>query len=409
MSNDLQALVKASESEFRKIAPKWFSVERLTHLMLSASSRNAALLECTKESFLGFCMKCAETGLEPCGAGGAWPVPFKNKYTNNREVVFIPDWRGLIQLAKKSGQIKHAYGEVVCENDYIEYEKGDMPKLVHKPALSARGKMIGAYCVCVLPDGSKHIEYMNKEEIEGIRKRSKAKDEGPWITDPEQMSIKTVVKRGLKPFATSPEMQTAIQYDNDALGLSSLEQRPPVTMPRELPPAQSAAPKTESAASANPNEVTGTLENVTTKSGTGKKGAWTKYGLLVGAEWYGTFDAEIGKRAETMQGLPVTLTWKQDGNYKTVTAIREAAAESSREVGHDPAADDDDLPFDSETSEDAATELVKQIKAARNDKPKLWKEVCKRFRFDEENGAALETQEIGLLKRLSGAMKNQET
>lgn len=232
---DMKSLVLSAESKLREVAPKWLSVERLTRLALAARSRNHALAECTADSFLLFCMRCAETGLEPIGAGGAWPVPFRNKHTGKREVQFIPDWRGLIFLAKKSGQIKHAYGEVVCAKDEIDYEKGADPRLIHKPNLKERGEVIGAYCIVVLPDDSKHIEYMAKDEIEAIRKRSKAKDEGPWVTDWGQMAIKTVVKRALKPFAASPEMQTAIEFDNQAIGIALPEPIEPVAMPVEIP------------------------------------------------------------------------------------------------------------------------------------------------------------------------------
>jgi len=178
-------------------------------------------------------MRCAETGLEPIGAGGAWPVPFRNK-NGTREVQFIADWRGLINLAKRTDQIKHAYGEVVCENDEIEYQKGDNPMLTHKPNLKDRGKPIGAYCIVVLPDDTRHIEYMAYSDIEAIRKRSKASGTGPWVTDWGQMAIKTVVRRALKPFAGSPQMQTAIELDDHAVGLAMPEEKEPVTMPKAI-------------------------------------------------------------------------------------------------------------------------------------------------------------------------------
>lgn len=222
-TGDLKALVLQAQSRFAEVAPKWLSVERLVRLALAARSRSPGLMECTADSFLLFCMRCAETGLEPIGAGGAWAVPFRNKKTGQREVQFIPDWRGLINLGKRTGQIKHAYGDVVCEKDEVDYEKGDAPHLKHRPALRDRSDVIGAYCIVILPDDSKHIEYMNREEVEAIRRRSKAADDGPWVTDWGQMAIKTVVKRALKPFAGSPEMQTAIAYDNEATGLRLLE------------------------------------------------------------------------------------------------------------------------------------------------------------------------------------------
>lgn len=243
--SDIKLLMNAALSSFNEVAPKWLSVDRLVKLALAARSRTPALAECTSESFLLFCMRCAETGLEPIGAGGVWPVPYFNKKINKKEVQFIPDWRGLIQLAKKTGQIKHAYGEIVCAGDIIDYQKGDNPTLIHKPALQERGEMIGAYCVVYLPDGMKHIEYMSYDEIENIRQRSKAKDNGPWVTDFSQMAIKTVVKRALKPFAGSPEMLTAIEYDNQVTGLN-VPDHSPIAEPQSINQIEKAETKTNS-------------------------------------------------------------------------------------------------------------------------------------------------------------------
>jgi recombination protein RecT len=226
-----RSLIEQSKSRLAEVAPQWMSVERLTKLALAAQSRNPMLAQCTAESYLLFCLKCAETGLEPIGAGGAWAIPFKNK-NGTVEVQFIPDWRGLIFLAKKSEQIKHAYGKVVYENDEIDYEEGDTPKLTHKPKLRDRGEPVAAYCVVVLPDDSKHIEMMSYEEIEAIRKRSRAGNSGPWMTDWAQMAIKTVVRRALKPFAASPQMQTAIEADNGHFNLAP----EPIAMPKAKEP-----------------------------------------------------------------------------------------------------------------------------------------------------------------------------
>lgn len=235
---DLQALIQAGEAQFRQIAPQWLDVNRMAHLALQAFSRNPGLLRCTKDSIILFCMRCAETGLEPVGAGGAWPVPFENKHTGLKEVVFVPDWRGLISLAKREGQIIHAYPDTICENDVVDYQKGDNPRLDHKPPLSNRGAMIGAYCVVVLPDGFKHIEYMDKTEIDSIRDRSRKPKDGPWTTDYTEMAKKTVVKRALKPFASSPQMQAAVAYDNEAVGLEL-----PDLTPIKEPEAIAEAPK----------------------------------------------------------------------------------------------------------------------------------------------------------------------
>lgn len=230
---DLKSLIESAQSRFAEVAPKWLSVERLVRLALAARSRNPKLADCTADSFLLFCMRCAETGLEPIGAGGAWPVPFFNNKTNSMEVQFIPDWRGLIQLAKKTGQITHAYAEVVKEGDEIKIQKGDNPSCTHIIATKGRRDTIGAYCIVTLPDGTKHIEWMDIEDLDSIQERSKAKDFGPWKTDTDEMRKKTAVRRALKPFSSSPEMQTAIEYDNQATGLLT-QDREPIAEPKEI-------------------------------------------------------------------------------------------------------------------------------------------------------------------------------
>lgn len=225
--------------KLQEVAPKYLKVERITRILLAAISRNPKLLECSRESVLTFCMQCAATGLEPIGAGGAWPVPYRNK-NGKIDMQFIPDYRGLVNCAKRAGCITDAYAEVVRDNDEFEYSLGLDPQLTHKPARGDRGRIQSAYCVFRLPDGTRRFVVMDKDEIEGIRKRSRASDNGPWITDESEMAKKTVIRRAMKPFAgMSPELDAAIDADNATTGL---EQREPITMPKaKTPPAQTPA------------------------------------------------------------------------------------------------------------------------------------------------------------------------
>lgn len=217
----LRELLESQRDRFQEVAPKYLSVERVTRLLLAACSRSPKVMECSTPSVLLFAMRCCETGLEPIGAGGAWPVPFRNTKHDPpiMELQFIPDWRGLIQTAKRTQQIRHAYADVIYEEDKYDYRKGDDPHLEHRPAIMTRGKPLAAYAIVLLPDGEKHIELMSYQEIEAIRGRSKAGDYGPWKTDWAEMAKKTVVRRALKPFASSPQLAAAIEYDNEASGL----------------------------------------------------------------------------------------------------------------------------------------------------------------------------------------------
>ena len=343
-NDGLTALIVASQARFAEVAPKWLNVDRMIHLAIAARSRQPALLECTSESVLAFCQRCAETGLEPIGAGGAWAVPFKNKTTGKLEMQFIPDWRGLIQLAKHSGQITHAYAEIVHEGDAIEYEKGDTPCLVHRPSLTQKGKVIGAYCVCVLPNGSKHIEYMTIAELDAIKSRSKASANGPWVTDVERMYCKTVVRRALGVFAASPQMQTALQLDNEATGLAvdlatarvaprPLRKAAPVAIPQnEVEVGKPTSPPPPEVGDNKPpqeppqqppsgNTVTGIVEDIVIAEGVAKGQPWTRYGVIINGTKYGTFDKKVGEAAQALKGHTATATVEDNGKYHNLIAI----------------------------------------------------------------------------------------
>ena len=218
--SDLKSMLEHARDSLAQVAPKHLKVDRVIKILLAAASRNPKLLQCSKRSTLNFCMKCSETGLEPIGAGGAWPVPYENRKTGEVEMQFIPDYRGLVNCAKRAKCITSAWAEVVRENDEFDYELGLNPSLTHKPARGDRGELQNAYCIYVLPDGEKHFVVMDADEIKGIRSRSRASQSGPWVTDEGEMWKKTVVRRAMKPFAgMSQELDRAIEADDAALGL----------------------------------------------------------------------------------------------------------------------------------------------------------------------------------------------
>lgn len=223
----LKSQLTLARDKLREVAPAYMSVDRLTRLMLLACGKSPKVLQCTPESILQFCMKCAETGLEPIGAGGCWPIPYGTALT------FIPDYRGLVNCARRAGCIKNAFAEVVYEHDEFDYELGLSPSLTHKPSRGDRGDLEAAYCVFELPDGTKHFTVMHAKEIIGIKSRSKASGSGPWKTDEGEMWKKTVIRRAMKPFAgMSSSLDAAIEADDVAGGV--LTPKEPVAMPRAI-------------------------------------------------------------------------------------------------------------------------------------------------------------------------------
>ncbi|MDD5485969.1 MAG: recombinase RecT [Dehalococcoidales bacterium] len=247
-NQSLAKMLNDAMPELRKVAPKYVNLTRMVSLAIEAKMRNPLLEKCSPVSVLNFCKRCAETGTDRVGAGGMWAVPFWSKKQNAYEMVPMPDWRLIVEKAKKAKAITHATAEAVYENDVFEYERGLNPILIHKPALSNRGKLKAVYCVYVLPDGTKDFTVMDiAEDIEPIHKRSKAADSGPWVTDYAEMAKKTAVKRAMKAFeGASIELTALISTDNIAGGYidaESVAPRAPVTMPVEMPETTASAPQ----------------------------------------------------------------------------------------------------------------------------------------------------------------------
>jgi recombination protein RecT len=208
-------LLEARKASFSQVLPQHIKVDRLIRAALLAMSRQPLLLQCTQNSIIQSMMVAAQLGLETDGVlGSAYLVPFRNK-AGEYEAQLIPGYRGLIDLARRSGQIKRIEARVVKEKDKFEFHYGLEPILRHVPSFPEDGgNIIAAYAVAELIDGAVQVEVMSKAEIDCIRARSKAKDSGPWVSDYGEMARKTAVRRLIKYLPLSVELARAIEIDN---------------------------------------------------------------------------------------------------------------------------------------------------------------------------------------------------
>jgi recombination protein RecT len=195
----------AFKEQLRLAAPEMMDVNRLIRIVFTQIRRNPKLMECTRESLMACVMGCAQLGLEPEPfLGQAYLVPY------GKECTLIPGYRGYIALARRSGEVKSVTAQAVHENDTFELVYGvPEDKLRHVPAIGKRGDFVGAYVVFRYKDGSYSFDYMPKEDIDKIRKRSKASSSGPWVTDYEEMAKKTVIRRHIKIAPLSVELRKA--------------------------------------------------------------------------------------------------------------------------------------------------------------------------------------------------------
>ena len=302
-----QALVKVlneSLPDLKRLAPKYVNLNRLMALALEARLRNPLLAKCNVESVIAFCKRCAEWGTDRVGAGGVWAVPFWNNKTGSYDMQAIPDWRLLVEKAKKAKAILHAAADVVREGDVFRVSRGMTPDLVHEPAIGGAAPVIAAYCIYTLPDGTRDFVVMSRAELDAIRNRSKAwqgymKDKSrtcPWNTDPEEMDKKTVIKRTMKLFeGASIELTTLLEADHLAMGFDRMGELPePIAMPTVIPalPAEAEPPVAEeqgSQAAQPPEESTAPPSSapaaVPTKSVISEPQAKRLYTIAMKAGW----------------------------------------------------------------------------------------------------------------------------
>lgn len=178
--------------------PSALTPERFTRITMSALSANPKLQECTPNSFLGAMMTAAQLGMEPnTPLGQAYLIPFRNH--GRMECQFQLGYKGLIDLAYRSGEVSIIQAHTVRENDLFEYELGLDPKLRHVPAKSDRGNPIAYYAMFKTKDDGFGFQVMSVEEVQEHASRySKAYDSGPWKTNFDEMAKKTVLKKVLK-------------------------------------------------------------------------------------------------------------------------------------------------------------------------------------------------------------------
>lgn len=211
----MQQYIKNMEGEIKKALPSVITPERFTRMVLSAISTNPKLGACTPASFLGAMMSAAQLGLEPnTPLGQAYILPYLNKGT--LEAQFQIGYKGLIDLAYRSGEVEVIQSHIVYENDEFECEYGIDTKLSHKPAMSNRGNPVKVYAIFKTKAGGYGFEVMSMEDVrEHASKYSKAYNTSysPWKTNFEEMAKKTVLKRVLKYAPLKSDFVRAVVQD----------------------------------------------------------------------------------------------------------------------------------------------------------------------------------------------------
>jgi len=226
----VRQMLERNQGAIMAALPNHMNADRFLRIALTQFQKTPKLLDCTPESFLGAVIQAAQLGLEPDGVTGmAHLIPYGGK------VNFQPGFQGLMELARRSGDISQIVPRVVYGGDDFDYSYGlEKDLLRHVPAeTNDPGPITHVYCIVRLKDGSSRFEVWPAARIEAHAQRysqaykAKKKD-SPWITHFPQMAMKTLVVAALKYAPKSVELQKAIGLEE--MAQSHIDQHLPVPL-----------------------------------------------------------------------------------------------------------------------------------------------------------------------------------
>lgn len=146
--------------------------------------------------------------------GFAYIVPYKK---HGKQIPqFQLGYRGMIQLAMRSGIYKYLNADIVYEGEYKGYSKltGDLDLTGEKKS----DIVIGYFAYIESVNGFKKAVFATRDDMEAhAKKYSKAfgRDGSPWQTEFDQMAIKTMLRKLLSKYGLmTVDMADGMQSDD---------------------------------------------------------------------------------------------------------------------------------------------------------------------------------------------------
>jgi recombination protein RecT len=214
-----------------KALPRHLTPDRFLRVALTATMRVPKLAQCTQESVTQCLLQCSQFGLEPDGRR-AHLIPFDDKRNNRTICTLILDYKGLVELAMRSGLVSHLHADVVREGDVFSYSLGEIKE--HVPWFLRRdrdkpeqaGQDIAVYAFARMRDGASAVAVMSIDEVYAIRDgsqgykawragyvKSSTWDPDNWVAE-QEMKKKTALRRLTKMLPLSPEFRDAVEADD---------------------------------------------------------------------------------------------------------------------------------------------------------------------------------------------------
>lgn len=214
-SHQLVGLLKtpAMQNAIRKALPEHVKPERIMRVLTTAIRATPRLGDCHPGSFIGSVLQVVQLGLEPnTPLGHAFLVPFWNTKQNCYVCTPIIGYKGMIELAHRSGRVQVLRAMVAREGDEFSYVESFTPdfSFVRKARLEA--PLTHAWCWGTTTNGGRFLEVLERQDVLARKSRSMAVKKGwtsPWQTDEAAMWRKTAVRAAQWQMPQSAEMHRA--------------------------------------------------------------------------------------------------------------------------------------------------------------------------------------------------------
>ena len=209
--------------QIRIALPKHLDGERMARVALTALRTTPKLALCDRWSFAACILQAAQLGLEvntPLGHAYLIPremqVPGQPKGVRALMCTLQMGYQGMIDLARRSGQVSTIYAFTVHDGDDFDFELGLEPKLRHVPKAEEQNErnMRFVYAVASLKgtEHDKQFVVLTKRQVEERKARGQG---GPaWRTDFLAMARKTAVRALFTWLPKSPEMARVTVIDD---------------------------------------------------------------------------------------------------------------------------------------------------------------------------------------------------
>ncbi|MCB5411818.1 recombinase RecT [Pseudogemmobacter faecipullorum] len=213
-----------ARDQLAAVAARHMNPERMMRVVANAIRTTPKLGQCEPMSFLGALMQCASLGLEPNTIlGHAYMIPFENRKKGVTEVQVVVGYKGLIDLARRSGHISSLSANIHYSDDELwEYEEGTEARLRHRPGM-LKGEKLHAYAIAKFTDGGHAYVVLPWAHIISIRdasqgwqtaKRFGKTADSPWGKHEDEMAKKTAIRALAKYLPLSVEFMDAMQVDD---------------------------------------------------------------------------------------------------------------------------------------------------------------------------------------------------